>query len=202
MANVKIGNLLLAMSVVALAGCQDPIRSFSEVDPGASFGAYRTFAWVDDHPMRIAGSKPVEVGPLLERRIMTAITAALDARGYAQVADREAADLVFSFVVGVEEKQDYAAAPVPKYYAYRGGTWRSATGSGYGHRTYVPERGYLTQYRKGTLTVIAIDSATKKAVWYGTASKALEHYERRRQEKNVQDAAQKIFKDFPPAAPR
>jgi hypothetical protein len=202
MAKLKIGEPLLAMLVVALAGCQDPIKSFSKVEPDASFGTYRTFAWIEDHPMRIAGSKPGDVGPLLEGRIKKAIVAALDARGYVLVPDRKSADLVFSFVVGVEDKAGFVTAPVPNYYAYRGGAWQSATGSVYRRSVYIPRRGYKTQYRKGTLTVVAVDFAKKKAVWHGTATKALEYYEKRRQEKNVHDAAEKIFKDFPPAPPR
>ena len=80
------------------------------------FDTYRSFAWISDNPMIIAGERPPRLSPLLEQRIKNTIQANLTGKGYAFSEDPEASDLIVSFTIGLHDKIDVQSYPT----SYRG----------------------------------------------------------------------------------
>ena len=55
----------------------------------------------------------------------------------------------------------------------------------------------VSYYTVGTLIVDILDAKTRKAIWHGTAEGTVDN-DAQDMKKEFHDAAQKMFKDFPP----
>jgi hypothetical protein len=90
---------LAAAGAISLASSADAARPKITTDaaPGANFGAYRTFAWVN--PLPPQGMDPVAFG-----RIRTSIESGLAAKGYQK---SDAGDLSLILSVGAREKAQF-----------------------------------------------------------------------------------------------
>src|SRR6478735_4314565 len=130
-----------------LASCANTPTVKSDFDPAAKFASYRTYSWL---------AKPTGGSPLTAQRIVDGIDAKLQAKGWQLAPD---GDVRVAANVTSTQKQDYH-------------TYYSGMGYGWGWGAMSPGMATTTvyTYEVGTLVVDMFDSATKRAVWRGSAN--------------------------------
>jgi hypothetical protein len=125
---------------------------------------------------------------LSERKVITDMAEALTEKGWKQVESDSAANLHVVIHGATEVKKSlntfYSGMGG---YGYGYGGWGGGMGSG---TTTVSE------WVVGTLVVDMFDAKTKNLVFRGTASDELDK-DPKKNEKKIDKAAQKLFKDFP-----
>jgi len=149
--------LLAACAFALLAGCATGPRVSTDMDPGADFSRYRTWAFYEPIAMEQSG-----YSTWITQRIRDDLRREMDARGYAY--DESSPDLRVNFQGIVQEKTDVYTMPrtdFQYFYSYR-------------HRAYyaVPfwyDETQVSHYTEGTLTVDLVDAAENRLVWTGAA---------------------------------
>ena len=171
-------------AVFALSACET-IHVVSDHDPAFSFAGYDSFAWMSEHPMISAGPG---TNPLLEGRIMAAITETMRAKGVSFVPNAERADFVVSLSVGARERISVTSTPYP--IAYRG-AWRWG-------RAYYNDVD-VRQYTEGRLAIDIFDAKEKRPVWHGYATTNIcSVTDRAERQALLREAVTKILAEFPP----
>ncbi len=155
--------------LLVLSACTYPIRTRYDADPAADFSQYRNYAWVPHHSaVPPSGARHGGyVSSLDERRIVGFVDVELAAKGYRNVDTIEAADLLVSFAIGIEESTRVTRSP--------GGGVRSHRDYGYGE-WYSNTETRVETHNEGTLSIEFHDRVSKQAVWVGWAQKRLERY--------------------------
>jgi len=184
------------VATVVLGGCATGFEATYDHDPANDFAAYKTFAWVSEHPMKVGAVERIP-SPLLESQIMVTVESALGAKGYKLISDLDSADFALSFTIGsrAEIKVDSYPSMSAGYAGYgyprRWGGWGGAY-YGYGTETTV------RQYTEGMLAIDVFDVAERRPVWHGVASKKISDSDRKDAGATVQAAVDAILAGFPP----
>ena len=148
------------------------------------FGKYRTYAWKPGHALGGSEILPVE---LLESYVRPVVTRELNAKGLKEVAEN--ADVFVTFFVGLDEKTQ--AAPLNNFDHYgRMGSRAADTFNTKWNDTMV------YNYQKGVLLIDLVDAATKDLVWRAYCRNSADRPGDAKT--NIDAAAKKAFKDFPP----
>lgn len=189
-----IRNLLLTFLIVFVTACETTPTGRADWDRKTDFAAYRTYAWISDHPLIIAeGTKDV-INPLTERRVIAAVERELGAKGFTSVAVGEPADFVVSFTIGTREKIRTEAYPEP-YFRYSWDWyhphWR--------HWRYYEFRTVTRSYTEGTLAIDIFDGEQKIPVWHGWATRQVRGSDIREPEAAINEAVAAIMVNFPPS---
>jgi Domain of unknown function (DUF4136) len=167
--------LLKSASVVAAVFAFMALALAQEVrtdyDHHAVFEKYHTYSW----------EKVQTSDPLWESRIKDAVDRDLQAKGW-QKTD-SGADVVLTAVGSAHNQKEYET-----FYNGLGG-WRWG---GFGETTTT-----VQNYRVGTLVVDMYDARTKQLIWRGVANDTLSD-KPEKNEKTLDKAVDKMFKDFPP----
>jgi uncharacterized protein DUF4136 len=176
MSNLKFSfAFLLALFLTSQVKAQKVSTDF---DPKANFSDYKTFMWIG-HPR-------VKEDPLMEQRIVDAVSAALVAKAWQQVT--EGADVGVMAHVATEREHT-----LETFYSGFGGGWGwRHWGGGLGEAITTPET-----YTVGTLVVDLFDGHTQQLIWRGMATDTLSDKPQKDTEK-LNKAVAKMFKDFPP----
>ena len=184
------------VATAVLGGCASGFEATYDHDPANDFTAYKTFAWVSEHPMKVGAVTRIP-SSLLESQIMVTVEAALGVKGYRLVADIDSADFALSFTIGSRDeiKVDsypsmsvgYAGAGYPRGWGAWGGAYY-----GYGTETTV------RQYTEGMLAIDVFDVEDRRPVWHGVASKNISDSDRKDSGATVQAAVDAILVAFPP----
>ncbi len=185
--------LLLIASLTT--GCATTFNATHDHDSSHDFSGYETYAWISDNPMKI-GPTVVVPNPLLEPRIMRAVEAALEARGYSQASQPAEADFVLSFTVGSRENIRVDSYPTMSV-GYSSGYpshWR--WGAAY-HCCETTET-RVREYTTGMLAIDVFDVEERRPVWHGTASKRVDESDREDIEATIRAAVEAILEGFPP----
>lgn len=177
-------HLALAMVLAAaLAGCASTPTVNTDFDPSVQFSNFRSYAWVQ---------KPQGSNPLVEQRIVTAVDAQLQARGW-RLVDQNTADIGLVGNVTTQQRQSidtfYSGPAWGGWGWYRGGWGPGAGGSTTTVRTY----------NVGTLVIDMFDMKTRQAVWRATASSTVSSTPDRNNTQ-VQAAVDRMFAEFPPGS--
>ena len=175
-----IAGLAAILMVPALAMAQKTTYDF---DKSADFTAYKTYAMKDGTP----------VGqPLIDERLVTAIEAALTAKGLTKATSNP--DVVVVYHVAFDKQKDIS-------------TFSSGYGGGYGPYGYGWGGGWggsttSTQVRDiliGTLVVDMADAKKNQVVWRGMGVKEVNTQAKpEKRDKSITNAVKKIFKNYPP----
>lgn len=170
----------LVLVVPALLSAQKTSYDF---DKSANFAAYKTYAQKD-------GTKVGQ--PLIDDRISAAIDSAMTAKGFTK-SDKP--DVFVVYHVAFDKTKDIS-------------TYSSGYGGGYGPYGWGYGGGWAggttsTQVRDiliGTLVIDLADSAKKQMVWRGMATKEGIDVQAKpeKRDKNIINAVNKIFKNYPP----
>jgi hypothetical protein len=175
--------LLYALVIAVLSPAvfaQDVRYNFDE---NANFSQYKTYRWVQ-HPQ----STPVD--DLTIRQLKEAFTAELAKKGLSEKS--EGADLLIVYEIATRQEQQLK-------------TWDTGWGYGPGWRGgwYGPGGGMSTTTSQtltiGSLALDMYDTQTKNLVWRGVVSKTIDEKAKPdKQRKNMQKAAEKLLKNYPP----
>jgi len=165
----RVGFLIAVTIAFGFATLAQEVHT--DYDKKATFEKYRTYSWG-----RVQTSNP-----LWQSRIEDAVDRQLKARGWERVEN--GGDAVLAAVGATHNEREYRT-----FYDGMGG-WRW---HGFGTTTTTVEN-----YRVGTLIVDIYDAGDKGLIFRGTATDTLsdkpEH-----NEKKLDEAAEKMFKKFPP----
>ncbi len=148
----------------------------SNAMPGTDFSKYHTYKWVNiegaSHPNQI-----------VDAEIKQAINTQLQAKGLT-VTTGDKADLYVGYQTAVDQQKQwngYGMGGGPRW----GGGMATATSS---------------TIDIGSLVVDMYDPSTKQLVWTGTATKTIDpSSNQEKNEKNLDKAMAKLFKNFPPS---
>ncbi|MBZ4039109.1 DUF4136 domain-containing protein [Novilysobacter selenitireducens] len=162
-----------------LGACTTAPTVRTDFSPTADFSPYSTYSWAAD---------PEGMAPLVRQRVQAAIDAQLQAKGWRSAS--EGGDVTLVARASTQQKQD-----VNTYYQqpmWGGWGWRGGWAYGPGIPTTM-----VRSYEEGTLVVDMLDTASKQAIWRGTASKAVP---RSQEDLNaaIQAGVAKMFEGFPP----
>lgn len=159
----SFGFAVLIILAGALTSCS-AAKVYSESSPDARYGAYRTFALVDE-PHRVPKQSRASID-IMEANIEQALEREMERRGY--VADEKQPDLLVKYSIAVDRDTKLVSQPV---YRSRpvvavGGFWRpryyvSSTPVLVGTRTRA------VTHKEGVLVIDVIERATGKTVWHG-----------------------------------
>ncbi len=184
------------VATVVLGGCATGFEATYDHDPANDFAAYKTFAWVSEHPMKVGAVERIP-SPLLESQIMVTVESALGAKGYKLISDLDSADFALSFTIGsrAEIKVDSYPSMSAGYAGYGyPGRWGAWGGSYYGYGSETSVR----QYTEGMLAIDVFDVEERRPVWHGVASKKISDSDRKDAGATVQAAVDAILAGFPP----
>ena len=172
--------LIACILSVVLAACST-LSVYTDYDPAARFDSYRTYSW---------RTTPDQVSPLMSRRIVAAVNAQLQAKGWTEVAS----DGDIALAANVASHQEY---DLDHFY---GGPYWGAWGWGGGWGGY---GGYgssrVRSYTVGTLAVDMFDNRTRQAIWRGTAENTIRK-DPTRAAADIQEAVAEMFAQFPPGS--
>ena len=139
-------------STLLLAGCASVPVVQTDHDAGTDFSAYSRYAWRQE---------PATQSPLVRQRLVSAIDAQLQGKGWRKVAEVDAEAVLAVHVASHEEQsiQTFYSDP-----AWVGWNWHGAYGLGGGYATT-----RVTSYTVGTLVIDMFDTRTRRAIWRATA---------------------------------
>jgi hypothetical protein len=143
-----------------------------DYDKAADFAAVKTYAWTDGHNLK---------DELNHKRIVNAVDAQLSAKGLRKAEPGETPDVFVAYHAGVRQ----------------GDFQISGTGGG----PYRPARWGTARVEQVTVGVLAVEiiNPTGDAMWRGVATKDLDpNASPEKREKNINKAAEKLFKKYPP----
>jgi hypothetical protein len=185
------------VATAVLGGCATGFDATFDHDPANDFAAYKTFAWVSEHPMKVGAVTRIP-SPLLESQIMVTVETALGVKGYRLIADVDSADFALSFTIG--SRDEIKVDSYPSMSAGYGGVgyprrWGSWGGAYYGYGTETTVR----QYTEGMLAIDVFDVEDRRPVWHGVASKKISDSDRKDSGATVQAAVDAILVGFPPS---
>ena len=143
--------------------------------PGTDFSKYKTYKWV-----AIEGSAHRD--QIIAAQIQQALDAELSAKGLTKT-DADTADLYVGYQVSVNQERQWNA--------YGGGMgWRYGGGMATATSSTI---------HVGTLGFDVYDAKAKQLIWRRAATKTLESSPSpEKRQKNLDKAAKKLLKDFPP----
>jgi hypothetical protein len=174
--------LLVAGSVMA----QDVRYNFEK---GANFAAYKTYKWVTIKDAQ-------QLSTLVDGQVKAAVDAELAKKGLTKT-EGETADLFIGYQAAISQEKQYTSMSSDMGYGPgwgRGGWYGGGYGGGFSTTTGSTSTIYI-----GQIAVDMYDSAGKKIVWRGMASKTLDQKAKpEKQQKNLTKAMAKLFKNYPP----
>lgn len=175
---------------LALGGCSSssPIESAYDYNRQVDFTGYRTYAFISENPMSVSQAQGA-VNPMLQGRLMESIRIAMNAKGYSEVQDVEAADMAIGFTVGSRDQ-------------IKVDTYPSSFQTGYSRRGYYYGYNYGTetrvrQYTEGQLAVDVFDVASHTPAFHGVASKKISDSDRKNQQEVLNAIATEALSGFP-----
>jgi len=180
---LKVFPILLFFLV---ASCSS-VNVSSDYDKEVDFSNYKTYAFYKK------GIDKVEISDLDKRRILRAIEANLEAKGFTKSEDP---DLLVSIFTKSREKIDVYNNNYYGWYPYY-------YGYGYGYGGYGPGYGFgytnVSKSTEGTLFIDLIDARKKELAWQGTgtgilsSSKSIE-----KKEERINEFVSRIMVQYPP----
>ena len=183
-----------AVLTLALSGCASTFKTNYDHDPEQDFSKYHKFAWISQHPMKVAETVNPP-NPLLEGRIMKALEAGLAAKGFQKVDDPADADFDVAFTIGSRENIRVDSYPDMTFGYGRGYPAHYGWGAAY----YCCQTNtQVTKYKTGTLSVDIFDTEEHRPVWHGHATKSITDTDRKNIDATVKAAVDAILKGFPP----
>ena len=167
------------------------LRVSSDWDTEVDYSKIRSYAWIGQG----SGVEGVEgMSSLLDQRIRRAVQETLSSKGLSEV-DRQQADVLVSYHLGIEKKLDVQT--VHRGYGYRYG--------GYGrYRGYGAGGGYtetrVTEYAEGTFLLDLIDPQKMELIWRGSAqSRISRRTSPEKREQRVREVVERVLAQYPPS---
>jgi hypothetical protein len=182
-------SIVLAGTVLILAGCASGPKVRANFDKTVDFTQYKTFSFASPLGTDRAGYKTI-----VSQHLTAAVRAELEARGLKLV--EASPQLLVNFNAKLSEKLRTDTVPAPAtgmgYYGYRGGYY--SAWPMYDSETIV------TTYTEGTLNIDVVDIAKKQMIWEGVAVGSVSEKDSENLQPAVQRVVAKVFTKYPVAA--
>lgn len=147
-----------------------------DFDKAADFAAFKTYTWVRGTPLN---------DELNHKRIVNAVDAQLAAKGFTKVEPGANPDVLVAYHATFNKNLQINGFSTG-WGGYRFGGNRSGTAR-------------VDELLIGTLVVDMVDAKTRSIVWRGSATKEIDvKASPEKREKNINKAAEKLFKNYPP----
>ena len=175
----------IAATVLAVgsAWAQDVRYNF---DRSTDFSKFKTYKWVE-----IKGATPLN--NLADKNIKTAIETQLAVKGLTKT-DADNADLYIGYQAAIGTEKEFSSYNSTWGYGpgWRGGGWYGGPSSGW-------TTGQTSTIYTGQVAIDMYNSSDKALVWRGTVSKTIDpKASPDKQQKNLNKAMAKLFKNYPP----
>jgi Domain of unknown function (DUF4136) len=182
MKKLLFASLTLLLLVVSSALAQDVRYNF---DKSTEFSKFKTYRWVD-----IKGAQKLD--DLTDKQIKEAIDAELRNKGLTKT-EAETADLYIGYQPSLGQEKQFTSYNTGWGYGPGWGSgWRGGMGS-------TMTTGQTSTILIGQLVLDMYDAAHHDLVWRGVASKTLDPKAKpEKRQKNIQKAAAKLLKNYPP----
>lgn len=187
-------SLLLLALVLSLNGCSS-VTVNQDYNPDYNFQNLKTYSWLDKD--RTVGHDTRINNDLVKARMIQAIEANLNAKGYTKVDKNEASFLIM-WHGSIDSKMQVDT--INRHYGPYGYGSRGAYNRGYdpfmrGSSTHT----VVSEYDLGTLLIDILDPSQHKLIWRGTGQGVVQP-DRTPTEitEGINDAVQAILEPFPP----
>jgi hypothetical protein len=181
--------LLLLISAFLLSACASQPKVFTDFDPEQDFSEYSTFSWTSETPMMVQSE--YIISPLVEKRVIDAVRAVMEQKGYRYVEQIDEADIAISFTIGARDKMRVTQEP----------TLMMNTSWTWGRQYWGLNAPITTEstriYSQGTLAIDVLDAKRNAPVWHGVSSKTLSEAEKTASEEFVNSAVSVTLASFP-----
>lgn len=171
--------LLLTIMMISMMGCSS-IEVHTDYDKNLDLTRYKSYSWL---------KKPSTNNPLMDERLMAALDTQLQAKGWRLMPDGKGEVVLFGTLTAKENER------IDTMYNGGGpGFWGRGfyMGGGVGMSTST-----VTTYLVGTLVIDMFEAQSHRPLWRGSASGTISNNPEKNA-RNIQEAATKLFKDFPP----
>ena len=170
---INFSRTLIPLAVLAIVAFAADVSV--DYNHHADFSRFHTYSWMG-----------VQAAALWQDRITQAVDSQLASKGWTKVPS--GGDATVS-AIGRTTEQDTMET---FYNGFPGWGWRGwGGGTGIATTNVIPER-------IGNLTVDIFNSADKQLIWRGMASEAISANKPEKNEKKMDEAVDKMFKNFPP----
>ena len=177
------------LAVVLGAGCAGQPAGY-DYDDSVDFDKLRRWAWLPQAEEKSSVDPRID-NPLLKRRIESAVSRNLEAKGY-EKSEAQAADFDVGYLVTIENKISSSGVSTSI------GFGRYSGGSGFGISMSGPGT-QPREYEEGTLIIDIRDTASGKLVWRGSSTTRLDPaHTPKESEKDVNRIVDEILANFPP----
>jgi len=174
--------VVAAVAALTLAACASTPTVHTDSDPSVNFAKFRTYTWA---------IRPQGGSPLVQQRIVDGIDARLAARGWTQAPDGQVTVAAHIITSQRQTLDTFYTGSGMGGWGWRGG-WGGGMGMGTAQTT-------VRTYDVGTLVVDMFDTASKQAIWRGTASGTVPSSPDR-VDAAVTAGLDKMFAGFPPGS--
>jgi len=189
-----IGVVILA---VFLAACAPSVKVRSDADPTVDFSQYQTYGFFSQ--MGVEGDN---YSGLLGQHFRGSVSSQLDRRGFKQ---SDSPQLQINVSIGAEDKVRVNTYQDPYlhggYYGRGGYGHYGGMGMGMGYPYGGGTRTTVHQYTEAKVYIDLVDSQQHKVVWQGVATFTVTDKLQENIRQTVYDTVDKIFTQFPIAAP-
>lgn len=173
---------VVGILALALAACSS-VQVNQDWDPSASFDGQKTWAWQGSTPDPTGNTRLDD--PLLHARVQSAIEKSLAEKGYAKAPSGKP-DFQVAYHVALQQKLD-ARTIYTGYGPYRG--WYGVGGT----------QTVVDTYDVGTLLIDFISPETNNVIWRGSGQSRIQELKTPlERQARIQDAVDRILKQFPP----
>ena len=182
---MKLVRMILPLSLMAISGLAQDVRY--NFDKSADFSKYKTYKWVQIKDAQ-------QLDSMIDGQVKGAIDAELAKKGLSKAAGEEA-DLLIGYQPSTSQEKQFSSYSTDFGYGGGwGGGWYRGGGMGSTMTT-----GQTSTIHIGSLGLDMYDSAAKKIVWRGMASKTLDPKAKPdKRQKNLAKAVEKMLKNYPP----
>lgn len=174
---MRIGTLVPTLGLALMSASASAQSVTYDYDKATDFSKLKSYTWVPGANLR---------DELNHKRIVAAIDAQLTAKGLTKVESGANPDVLVAYHASFDRNLQINA------FSSDWGAWR------YGSNRNGSAR--VEEIVNGTLVVDLVDAKTETLVWRGIAKKDIDaNAKPERRDRNMNKAAEKMFKNFPPA---
>lgn len=187
---MRKGVALAALVLTLAAGCATTWQVDTYEAPGSGIAARRTFAWTGGELGTVSMVNPATVADA-DRHIRDAVVAGLVRKGYQEVSDPKAAEMLVSYQVAGSRK--YVTTEKPRFYAPPTDVL-SATKPPSPAASELPPEQRVTE---GSVIVFVDDPVSSRLIWRGAITTETRSSSKRQGLDTLADMATTIVESFP-----
>ena len=189
---IKIASISTLL-ILVFVGCSS-LKVATDFDPTQDFSKYKTYRWATTK--EVNPNDALAQNPLIKKRVVAGIDAALQQKGFVLADDAAEPDFVVMTHAGTKEKMQVYNTGGYGYGRYGG--WYDPWWGPYGGSTQV------SYYEEGSLVIDVIDWQEKELSWRGVGTGVVKESQQDAEEmqERINEITSKILTDFPPGGPQ